>query len=81
MKIVSPAARLLPVLFLLGACNSPIADQPITGNQSAPPPVDSIAPPDTVAARPVQVVPFVSPTKVGRALGEQTPSPPASRTR
>lgn len=81
MKIALPAARLLPLLLLLGACNSPVADQPITGDQPAPP-ADSIAPPDTVATRPVRsAVPFVSPTKVGRVLGEQSPSPAASRTR
>ncbi|MBO2008831.1 hypothetical protein [Hymenobacter negativus] len=80
MTFAPLAARLLPLLLLLGACTSPATDQPITGNQPAALPADSIAPPDTAAARPSGSVPFVNPTKVGRALGEQTPSPPASRT-
>jgi hypothetical protein len=75
------AVRLLPLLLLLGACTSPASDQPITGNQPAAPLADSLVVPDTAASRPAQPVPFVNPTKVGRALGEQSPSPPASRTR
>ena len=83
MNLAFRVARRLPLLtlFLLVACNSSVADQPITGNQTAPPAATSPSPPDTTAPATSQPVPFVNPTKVGRALGEKSPSPPASRTR
>jgi hypothetical protein len=64
---------------LLGGCQGSAADQPITGNHPAPPTTNAAAPPDTTAPASSKQVPFVNPTKAGRALGEQTPSPPASR--
>ena len=65
----------------LTACDGPSSQAPPTKNTA--PVVASPPPPDTTrpakaAGRPV---PFVSPTKVGRLLGPQTPSPPGSRTR
>ena len=66
---------------LLGGCNGSAADQPITGNHPAPPAANAVAAPDTTAPASGEPVPFVNPTKAGRALGEQTPSPPASRIR
>lgn len=74
------AALLLAVVGVLAACHdSPsVHDQPITGNHPAP--VAAGATRDTVATKPGGPVPFVNPTKVGRVLGSQSPSPPASRT-
>ncbi|WP_210518844.1 hypothetical protein [Hymenobacter terricola] len=66
--------------MLLGACNGPSSHQPITGNHPAPPVADSLTASDTSAFTPGHAVPFVSPIKAGRVLGEQSPSPPASRT-
>jgi len=80
MKKNRAAVLLALAATLLAACNGSAPDQPITGNHPAPPATDSIAPPDTTAPAAGSPVPFVNPTKVGRALGEQSPSPPASRT-
>ena len=69
---------------LLAACNgSP--SQPPVGNATAQAPAvapDSLGA-DTLRTRPTPrpAVPFVNPTKAGRVLGDQSPSPPASRTR
>ncbi|MBF9223024.1 hypothetical protein [Hymenobacter ruricola] len=74
------AALLLAAAGTLGACNdSPVAhDAPAT----TPPPVPAAPAPDTTSpGRAGRAVPFVNPTKVGRVLGNRTPSPPASRTR
>ncbi|MBJ6110900.1 hypothetical protein JAO73_17895 [Hymenobacter sp. BT523] len=78
MKLIS-FALLLAAAGALVACNgSPVNNQPATGALPAPAP----ATPDTTRpARAGRAVPFVPPTKVGRVLGNGTPSPPNSRTR
>lgn len=72
-----PAALLLAVAGALGACNDTpsVNHQPITGNHPAPAPADTTAVLDTTAAV-RSAVPFVPPTKAG----DQSPSPPESRT-
>jgi hypothetical protein len=69
---------------LLGACNSSPSQAPAAGATAQAPvaAADTLAA-DTLPSRPAPraTVPFVNPTKVGRVLGSQTPSPPASRTR
>lgn len=80
-KKVSAAALVVVACALLGACNdSPSRNQPITGDHPAPAPTTATA--DTIKPDPAakQQVPFVNGTKVGRALGNGTPSPPDSRT-
>ncbi|WP_046242741.1 hypothetical protein [Hymenobacter terrenus] len=71
---------LLAVGGALEACNDVPATnhQPITGDH--PVSIDTAAVSDTTALAPTSSAPFVNPTKIGRALGEQSPSPPASRT-
>ena len=71
---------LLAVSGTLGACNTtPSVDhQPVTGDQTAP--VDTTATLDTLATSSSGAAPFVVPTRVGRALGPQSPSPVGSRT-
>lgn len=68
--------------LLLGGCNdAPSTRVPVTGDRPAAPTPAVAA--DTTAPTPSAsgAVPFVNPTKVGRVLGSQSPSPPASRTR
>ncbi|MBD2770057.1 hypothetical protein IC235_19385 [Hymenobacter sp. BT664] len=74
------AALLLALGSALGACNNGPStnDQPITGDH--PVRADTTAVADTIGQAPGSPAPFVNPTKVGQALGEQSPSPPASRT-
>ncbi len=79
-----PAALCFAVGGALGACNSSPAvnDQPVAA--TSPAPADSVVVVDTLAASghgTRGAVPFVAPTKLGRILGSQSPSPPASRTR
>jgi hypothetical protein len=74
------ALLLLAMSSTLVACHDTPSenDQPITGDHPAP--VDTAVARDTTAMG-TGAVPFVNPTKVGRVLGSQSPSPPASRTR
>ncbi|UOQ96453.1 hypothetical protein MUN81_14515 [Hymenobacter sp. 5317J-9] len=76
---VAIAALLLSAAGALAACNgSPVNDQPAASLA----PLPAATPPDTTrAARTRRTVPFVPQTKLGRVLGNTTPSPPASRSR
>ena len=77
MNKLIPALLIATASALLGACNN----TPATSDHPAPP-APAVAT-DTTASAPSAggAVPFVNPTKVGRVLGSQSPSPPASRTR
>jgi hypothetical protein len=65
---------------LLGACDGSSSRPPASaGAPDAP--LHTEVPADSLkrTSGTKQPVPFVSPTKVGRILGDRTPSPPASR--
>jgi hypothetical protein len=82
MNKLFPALLITIASTLLGACdNAPSTSVPITGNHpTAPKPV--VAADTTVSTPPAGgAAPFVNPTKAGRVLGSQSPSPPESRTR
>ncbi len=82
MNKLFPALLIASASTLLGACdNAPATSVPTTGDHPAA--VTSAVTADTTAPTPPTggAVPFVNPTKVGRVLGSQSPSPPASRTR
>lgn len=65
---------------LLGACQDK-PSQPAGTTEATAPVADSTADSLKRVQVPSGNVPFVSPTKIGRVLGEKSPSPPASRTR
>ncbi|SFQ25415.1 hypothetical protein [Hymenobacter arizonensis] len=72
----------------LAACNGPAAESPVAQDAPATASAPTPAPATATEADTVQMsrpasnpVPFVTPSKAGRLLGPQTPSPPASRTR
>lgn len=79
---LAPAVLLLLAGPGLAACNGPAGQAP-PATATAPGP--QAPAPDSAAARLARPapgpVPFVNGTKVGRLLGPQTPSPPATRTR
>lgn len=68
---------------LLSACNGSPSQSTAEGtaSQASVAGTDSLGA-DTVKKRPTPrpAVPFVNPTKIGRVLGDKSPSPPASRT-
>lgn len=61
---------------LLGACQ----DRPSQPAAAAAPVADTTADTLKQGRTPSQPVPFVAPTKIGRVLGDRSPSPPASRS-
>jgi uncharacterized lipoprotein YbaY len=70
---------------LLGACqdkpSQPTAPAAVAPAAVAPASADTATDTLNRVRAPRQPVPFVAPTKIGRILGDQSPSPPASRTR
>ncbi|MDO7846231.1 hypothetical protein Q5H92_07685 [Hymenobacter sp. M29] len=74
---IAAIAGALGASLLLGACQDK-PSQP-TATEAAAPVADITA--DTLkrVRAPRQPVPFVAPTKIGRILGDRSPSPPASR--
>ncbi|MBF9141035.1 hypothetical protein [Hymenobacter properus] len=77
-KMTAFAGALLVADLLLAACQDK-PSQPTATSEAPVPVADSSA--DTLkrVRTPGSKVPFVAPTKIGRVLGEKSPSPPASR--
>ncbi|MDO7851622.1 hypothetical protein [Hymenobacter convexus] len=75
-KVAAIAGALIAGL-VLGACQD--KPSPPAATEALAPVADTTA--DTLKRTrvPGQPVPFVAPTKIGRILGERSPSPPASR--
>jgi hypothetical protein len=63
---------------LLGSCQDK-PSQPTAADTAAAPAADTTADTLKQTRGPKEKVPFVAPTKIGRILGDQSPSPPASR--
>lgn len=78
-KNLTVAALLTVAGATLGACDGSPSQQPTAA--SSAPVHEVVADSTTVKALPPEPVPFVNGTKVGRVLGGNEPSPPASRTR
>ena len=84
MKTIPTIALCLAAIGLLGACDGPPARPPATTSAEAHPAVAGVDTPATPAPKAraeAPAAPFVTPTKIGRLLGDKSPSPPASRTR
>ena len=75
---IAAIAGALAAGLLLGACQDK-PSQPTATTEAAAPVADTTA--DTLkrVKTPSQPVPFVAPTKIGRILGDKSPSPPANR--
>lgn len=81
MKLPLPLV-LLAGLGTLAACDSAPSTSATQPDSRATPPPPALLPDTTRPASQANgKVPFVPSTKIGRILGSQSPSPPASRTR
>ncbi|MFD2720616.1 hypothetical protein ACFST9_17985 [Hymenobacter monticola] len=78
-KIMALAGAAVVTSALLGACQEK-PSQPTASAAAAAPVADSTAADTLRRVRgPKEKVPFVAPTKIGRILGAQSPSPPGTR--